>query len=160
MNVSQHVHATTGFAEMLLKTILNSATDYKSFRFGKIPFEKKGEPDQHLVAEITPRKNGKAVCSECGRKCPTYDIARNPRRFEFMSLWAVPVAFLYRMRRVSCPEHGVNALNICDVPKKLDRYKRDKIEASDRKSGRICPRRIPCPKNEKPIRPRFVPRSP
>ncbi len=107
MNVSEPIRSTTDPIEMLLKTILNAVTDYKSFRFGKIFFEKKGEPDQRIVVEITPRKNGKAVCSVCGRKCPTYDTAREPRRFEFVSLWAIPVYFSYRMRRVTCPEHGV-----------------------------------------------------
>ena len=112
MKVYHHVHPAIIFIEMLLKTILNSVTApkkhyRKSFQFGKISFEKKGEPDQQIVAEITPRKNGKAVCSECGRKCPTYDTAREHRRFEFISLWMIPVYFLYRMRRVTCPEHGV-----------------------------------------------------
>lgn len=107
MNVSHPIRSTTKFIEMQLKTILNSVTNYKSFRFGKISFEKKGEPDQHIGVEIHPRKNGKAICSECGRKCPTYDTAREPRRFGFVSLWAIPVYFLYKMRRVTCPKHGV-----------------------------------------------------
>ena len=93
--------------EMQLTTILNSVTDYKSFRFEKIAFDKKGDPDQRIVVEIVPRKNGKAVCSECGKKCPTYDTSKTARRFEFVSLWAIPVEFLYKMRRVTCPEHGV-----------------------------------------------------
>jgi transposase len=92
---------------MLLKTLLHFVTDYKSFRFGKVSFEQKGMPNQHIVAVIHPRKNSRAVCSECGKPCPIYDTARSPRRFEFVPLWNIAVYFLYTMRRVSCPEHGV-----------------------------------------------------
>ena len=74
---------------MLLKTILNSVTNYKSFRFGNVSFEQKGTDEQHIVAMIHPRKNGKAVCSECGKPCPTYDTARETRRFEFVPLWNI-----------------------------------------------------------------------
>jgi transposase len=91
---------------MLIKTILNSVTDYKSFRFGKVSFQKKDTPDQHIIAVIHPHKNGKILCSECGCSCPIYDTARTARRFEFVPLWDIPV-FLYKMRRVTCPEHGI-----------------------------------------------------
>ena len=92
---------------MLLKTILNLVTNYKSFHFGKVSFVKKGNPDQHIIADIHSRKNSKAVCSECGKSCPTYDTNREYRRFEFVPLWNIPVYFLYKMRRVNCPEHNV-----------------------------------------------------
>jgi transposase len=92
---------------MLLKTLLNFVTDYKCFRFGKVSFAKKRTPDQHIVAEIHPRKNSKAICSECGKPCPTYDTSKTPRQFEFVPLLGIPVFFSYKMRRVSCPEHGV-----------------------------------------------------
>ena len=101
------IRSLTEMIEMQLSTILNSVTNYKSFRFGKISFEKKGDPDQWIIAEIHSRKNGKPICSGCGRKCPIYDTAKRARRFEFVSLWAIPVYFVYKMRRVSCPEHGV-----------------------------------------------------
>jgi transposase len=92
---------------MLLKTILNFVTNYKSFRFGKVSFESKDTSDQRIVAEIHPRKNSRAVCSKCGQPCPTYDTAPTFRRFEFPPLWNIPVYFLYKMRRVTCSEHGV-----------------------------------------------------
>jgi transposase len=92
---------------MLLKTLLNFVTDYKCFRFGKVSFEQKRTPDRHIVAAIHPRKNSRAVCSVCGQPCPTYDTAKTPRPFEFIPLWNIPVFFLYKMRRVSCSEHGV-----------------------------------------------------
>jgi transposase len=92
---------------MLLKTILNFVTDYKSFRFGKVSFEWKESNARSLVAEIHPRKNSKAICSECGKPCPTYDTSQTFRRFEFVPLWNIAVYFLYKMRRVTCPEHGI-----------------------------------------------------
>jgi len=85
---------------MLLKTILNFVTNYKSFRFGKVSFNEKGSETQHITAEIFPRRNSKATCSECGKKCSTYDTTQTPRRFEFVPLWNIPVFFLYKMRRI------------------------------------------------------------
>jgi hypothetical protein len=93
--------------KMLLKTLLNFTTNYKSFRFGKVSFEEKGTPHQHIVAVIHHRKNSRGICPECGRSCPTYDTAQEPRRWEFVPLWNIPVFFAYRQRRVTCPEHGV-----------------------------------------------------
>lgn len=43
---------------------VGNITDYKSFRFGKISLEKKGESDQHIDIEIHQRKNDKAICYE------------------------------------------------------------------------------------------------
>ena len=62
---------------------------------------------QRIIAVIHPRKNSKAICSVCGKPCPTYDTAQTHRRFEFVPLWNIPVYFDYKMRRVSCPERGV-----------------------------------------------------
>ena len=92
---------------MLLKTILNFVTNYKSFRFGKVSFEQKGSDAPYIVAEIHSRRNSKALCSQCGQPCPTYDTFRTPRWFEFVPLWNIPVWFVYCMRRVTCPEHGI-----------------------------------------------------
>ena len=95
---------------MLLKTILNSVTNYKSFVFTKVSFatfHKDAVTPKSLVAELKPRKNSMGVCPECFRKCPTYDTACEHRWFEFIPLWNIPFWFVYRMRRVTCPEHGV-----------------------------------------------------
>jgi transposase len=95
---------------MLIKTILNSVTDYKSFVFKKVyeaVHQVDDVPTQCLVAEIVPRKNSQGLCPECGAKCPTYETSKQPRWFEFIPLWNIPVWFVYCMRRVTCPEHGV-----------------------------------------------------
>jgi transposase len=52
------------------------------------------------------RKNGRAICSGCGRPGPGYD--RLPgRRFEFVPLWGIAVCFVYALRRVDCRSCGV-----------------------------------------------------
>ena len=56
---------------------------------------------------MLPRANGRPICSGCGRPGPGYDRAEEPRRFEFVPLWMIPVCFVYRMRRVNCPTYGV-----------------------------------------------------
>lgn len=67
------------------------------------------ENSEQLALEVTirPRVNGRPICSGCGKVRPDYDQAEPRRRFEFMSLWMIPVVFLYRMRRVNCLECGV-----------------------------------------------------
>ena len=95
---------------MQLKTILNFVTDYKSFVFKNVW---KSEPDgedaatHYIVAELEPRKNSPGLCPECGCKCPTYETAHEHRWFEFVPIWKIPVWLVYRMRRVTCQEHGV-----------------------------------------------------
>ena len=60
-----------------------------------------------IEIDIEPRKNGRAVCSGCGKARPGYDRERTPRRFEFVPLWGIAVFFVYAMRRVDCPTCGV-----------------------------------------------------
>ena len=91
---------------MQLKTILNRVTDYKSFVVEKANWS---EDSGQLTLEITyrSRANGHPICSGCEKVRPGYDRAEEPRRFEFVPLWMIPVFFLYRMRRVDCPVCGV-----------------------------------------------------
>jgi len=91
---------------MQLKTILNRVEPYKSsvFRSCRLVEEVKGQP--RIEVTIEPRANGRPICSGCRRVRPGYD--RLPvRQFEFVPLWAIPVIFLYAMRRVNCPICGV-----------------------------------------------------
>lgn len=92
---------------MQLKTILNRVTDYKSFVFGKI---RRREENGEIIAfevEIWSRANGLVICSGCGQVGSVYDQSCKPRRFEFVPLWAIPVYFVYHMRRVNCRGCGV-----------------------------------------------------
>lgn len=91
---------------MQLKTILNHVTDYKSFVFQKETWRKEGVRPV-IDVEIRPRANGRPLCSGCGQPASTYDRSPDPRRFEFVPMWGVLVYFVYRMRRVNCPDCGV-----------------------------------------------------
>ena len=95
--------------EMLIHTVLNFVTDYKSFVFKSVYFGTYEDDSQRLVAEIVPRKNSQGICPECKRRCPTYDTADAPRLFEFVPLWNIAFYFSYHMRRVSCPKHGYSS---------------------------------------------------
>jgi transposase len=91
---------------MQLKTILNRVTQYKSFVFGKVAWVEDSVVPA-IEVEVVPRRNGLRICSGCGRVCRGYDTMPEPRRFEFVPLWGIAVYFVYRMRRVDCPECGV-----------------------------------------------------
>jgi len=90
---------------MQLKTILNRVEPFKSFVYGKVQWVE-GTPRPTLEVALHARKNGRAICSGCGRPGPGYD--RLPeRRFEFVPLWGIAVCFVYALRRVDCRSCGV-----------------------------------------------------
>jgi transposase len=90
---------------MQLKTILNRVEPFKSFVYGRSRWvEESARPV--LEVEVAARKNGRPICSGCGRPGPGYDRLP-PRRFEFVPLWGIAVYFVYAMRRVGCPVCGV-----------------------------------------------------
>jgi transposase len=92
---------------MQLKTILNRVEPFKSFVYGKARLVE-GAAGPTIEVEVHARKNGRAICSGCGRPAAGYD--RLPaRRFEFVPLWQMAVFFVYALRRVDCPECGVTA---------------------------------------------------
>jgi len=90
---------------MQLKTILNRVEPFKSFVYGKAKWVE-GTEQLTMEVEVHARKNGRPICSGCGRPGPGYD--RLPgRRFEFVPLWGIAVYFVYAMRRVNCRTCGV-----------------------------------------------------
>lgn len=89
---------------MLIKTILNKCFKFKSFVYGNIYFCEKTEA---LQVEIIPRLNSSMVCSGCGKQAPGYDTLPNPRHFQFIPIWNIPVEFIYSMRRVQCKSCGI-----------------------------------------------------
>jgi transposase len=86
-----------------IKTILNAVEKQKGFVYHDAQFDENREA---ILVDIRPHRRSRPVCSGCGRKGPGYDT-RPVRRFEFVPLWAIPVFFLYAMRRVDCPCCGV-----------------------------------------------------
>src|SRR5579862_8073478 len=89
---------------MLVKTILNRLEKQPGFVYGLIRLVEGRQ--LHIEVEIRPRAGVRGRCSGCGKRRPGYDTLRE-RRFEFVPLWAIPVFFLYAMRRVECPRCGV-----------------------------------------------------
>ncbi|MCP3850435.1 MAG: transposase, partial [Gammaproteobacteria bacterium] len=91
---------------MRIRTLLNKFEYLKSFVYEKEYIEKKAHQER-LIIEISARKNGKPICSVCGKPHSIYDHKTNTRDFEFVPLWGMPTFFRYRMRRVNCPDCGV-----------------------------------------------------
>jgi hypothetical protein len=91
---------------MLLKTILNRCQKFKCFVYSEVKFTDH-QGSACIEAWIEPRKNSKAICSGCHNPAPGYDTNLEPRRFEFIPIWGIPVFFLYFMRRVDCKTCGV-----------------------------------------------------
>ena len=90
---------------MQLQTILNRVERYKSFVYGRVSWDETLGPAR-LRVEVNPRANGRALCSGCHQKRPGYDRL-SPREFEFVPIWGITVLFVYAMRRVECPDCGV-----------------------------------------------------
>ena len=90
---------------MQLKTILNRIQKFKSFVYNSVEFY---ESDDQLVllVYLLTRAGSRAVCSGCGRRRPGYDTLE-PRKFEFVPLWGIPVFFVYALRRVHCKQCGI-----------------------------------------------------
>ena len=91
---------------MRIKTLLNRRYRIKGFVYGDVVMASYGGREC-LDVKVRPRKNGRPVCSVCGRRGPIYDTPRAPRRFEFVPLWGLSVFLLYAMRRVECADCGV-----------------------------------------------------
>ena len=90
---------------MQLKTILNRVAKQPGFVFAAVELVRTGSV-LSIHARLRERKGSRGVCADCGKRRPGYD--RLPeRRFQFVSLWNIPVFFLYAPRRVDCPPCGV-----------------------------------------------------
>lgn len=104
---------------MQLTTILNRVEHFKSFVYGKARLVEDA-PRLTIEVEIKARKNGRPICSGCGRAAPGYD--RLPeRRFEYIPVLGIAVYFVYAMRRVDCPSCGVKVEKVpwCDGKNQL-----------------------------------------
>lgn len=95
---------------MRIQTLLNRVHPLKSFVYCACRLDPR-KTGLRLVAAIQPRKNGKVLCSGCGKPRKLYDRLEK-RRFEFVPLWNIPVQLEYRMRRVNCPDCGVKVEKI------------------------------------------------
>ena len=92
---------------MQIKTIFNRVTNYKPFVLDQVELVEDGLPRPTIEFTMRARENGLPTCSGCGIRCSGYDTLPKARRFEFISLWLIPVVLIYQMRRVDCPTCGV-----------------------------------------------------
>jgi transposase len=88
-----------------LKSILNKVQPIKGFRYDSISYSI-SVPDAIEVL-VVPRVGSPPRCSGCGRACPTYDHAPQPRVWILPPLFKFALALAYTMRRVKCPSCGV-----------------------------------------------------
>jgi len=91
---------------MQLKTILNRVHPCRGFVYREVKLVKGKNGEVMLHVRVAPDARTRATCSKCGEKGPGYDTLPE-RMFQFVPLWAIPVFFLYAMRRVDCPKCGV-----------------------------------------------------
>lgn len=90
---------------MQLKTILNRVQKFKSFVYESARWDQ-GIGRLYLIVSVVARANSRPICSGCERVGPGYDTME-PRRFEFIPVWNIPVFFEYAVRRVDCRKCGV-----------------------------------------------------
>ncbi len=91
---------------MLIKTILNSIEKFKSFTYQNVSKALiKGVSS--IVVVVVARKNSHGECTQCQKRCPTYDTQPG-RYYEYVPLWGIPTYFYYRPRRVNCATHGIH----------------------------------------------------
>jgi transposase len=88
---------------MQVQTILNAVEKQKGFVYASVRWN---DQKSALLVSLRPHGRSRPICSGCGCKGPGYDSLPE-RRFEFVPLWAIPIFFLYSMRRVDCRRCGV-----------------------------------------------------
>ena len=87
---------------MRVKSILNRLERNKPFVCERVRW---AEDQQEVLIEMRARARSRPVCSGCGRTGPGYDTLPT-RHFEFVPLWAIPVFYVYALRRVQCEAAG------------------------------------------------------
>jgi transposase len=90
---------------MQLQSILRQVHPIPGFVYGSIELRRRGQKRAFYV-RLRARSSSRPVCSSCGKKGRGYDTLKE-RQFDFVPLWAIPVVFLYAMRRVDCRRCGV-----------------------------------------------------
>ncbi|HEY6423990.1 MAG TPA: transposase family protein, partial [Pseudonocardiaceae bacterium] len=72
-----------------------------------VDLETDGRGGEVLIAQVRPKGGVVSRCSRCQRRCPGYDVSKDPRRWRGLDLGTTPVYLQAMTRRVSCPSHGV-----------------------------------------------------
>ena len=105
---------------MRIRTLLNRCFKHKSFVYENERLEEI-DGQECLVVDITARKNGKPICSGCGKPGAIYDHQPQARYFEFIPVWGIALFFKYTMKRVNCKTCGVKIEQVpwCDGKNQL-----------------------------------------
>ena len=88
-----------------VKSILNKVQPIKGFRYDSVTYST--AVSDAIEVLVVPRVGSQPRCSGCGRACPTYDHAPQPRIWILPPLFKFALALVYTMRRVKCPACGV-----------------------------------------------------
>ena len=96
--------------QLEVKTILNRIQHFVGFVYQEVRLCSH-QKRLHIEVRIEPHQSMAGKCSKCQRPAPGYDRL-SERAWLFIPLWGVVTYFLYRPRRVHCPEHGVVAEHI------------------------------------------------
>ncbi|MGH3598901.1 MAG: ISL3 family transposase [Pseudonocardiaceae bacterium] len=72
-----------------------------------VDLEPDGGGGEQLIARVRPKGQTGSRCSRCGRRCPGYDVSKEPRRWRGLDLGTTQVYLQATTRRVACPTHGV-----------------------------------------------------
>lgn len=91
--------------QLEVKTILNRIQHFVGFVYQEVQLGRE-RGQLHIEVRIEPHQGLRGKCSACRRPAPGYDTLPE-RRWLFVPLWGIVTHFLYRPRRVTCPEHGV-----------------------------------------------------
>jgi transposase len=91
---------------MHLKTILNRVYRHKGFVYQSGRFVQEEDGRERIEVGVEPRRNGRAVCSGCGRRRAGYDRL-GERRYQMVPVLGFAVYLVYRPRRVECRCCGV-----------------------------------------------------
>lgn len=65
------------------------------------------EEGNGLVISLRPSWSARGRCSDCGRRCPKYDLGAGRRRWRSLDLGTVQIFIEAESPRVECREHGV-----------------------------------------------------
>jgi transposase len=111
---------------LTVTNILKRVLPIKGFCYRWARWVRDAGVDGPAVIEVglAARQGAKAHCGRCGRASPGYDHSETARCWQFISLWAIQVCFLYAPRRVQCQRCGVRVerlpwasgkLQVCDA---------------------------------------------
>ncbi len=90
---------------MQLQFILRRVHPIPGFAYGSIELRERQSGSAFFV-QLRARRGSRPTCSGCGQQARGYDTLKK-RQIDSVPLRAIPVVFVYAMRRVDCARCGV-----------------------------------------------------